>query len=107
MDFEATSSVVLKVLTLGFTVGFLMLGMKVAGVVVAQGIAGTVGLIVGILLYRRLKLPPLSLSRATARDLIRGAAPIFTMALMISLQPYIDSNVMSWLVPQDVIGWYG
>jgi O-antigen/teichoic acid export membrane protein len=107
MDFEATVGVIVKVLTVAATALLLFGGLKISGVILGQGLAGASGLAVSFIIYHRLKLPPLRVSIATANELVRGAAPIFTMALMISLQPYIDSNVMARLLPPEVIGWYG
>jgi len=107
MDSEALINVVLKVFILAATIGLLATGMRLGGVILAQTIAGAAAFGIALSIYVRLSLPPLRVTRATARELIAGAAPMFTMGLMVSVQPYIDANVLSKLVPAEVVGWYG
>jgi O-antigen/teichoic acid export membrane protein len=107
MDLEAVVNVVLKIAVLALTLALLALRANLVAVIVAQGFGGVVALGLALRLYQRLSLPPLRVNVPTARELIREAAPMFTMALAISLQPYIDANLLSKLAPAHVVGWYG
>jgi len=76
-------------------------------VVVSQGLAGVVALLLGTELYRRLSVGPLRFSRATAQEILSGGTSILLMVLAVSVQPYIDAVLLSKLVPKDAVGWYG
>src|SRR5262245_4524255 len=107
MDSEALINVVLKVFVLGATIGLLATGMGLRGVILAQAIAGTAAFGIALSVYARLGLPRLRVNLSTAHELVAGAAPMFTMGLMVSMQPFIDVNILSKLVPVEVVGWYG
>jgi O-antigen/teichoic acid export membrane protein len=82
-------------------------GTRVVGVIVAQALAGALAFVFALRLYGRLRLPRLRASLTAGRELIREAAPIFTMGLVVSFQPYIDANMLTKLAPTEVVGWYG
>lgn len=107
MDFDAMVNVVLKALTLALTVALLATGLKLAGIILAQCAGALIALFLAIRLYRKLGLPKLSVDMPTAKQLVRDAAPMFTMTLMITLQPYIDANLLTKLAPAVAVGWYG
>jgi O-antigen/teichoic acid export membrane protein len=107
MDFEALVNVVLKTTALGLTWSLLALGVGIPGIIIAQGLAGSVAFACAMRLYGRLHLSALRANLRTARELIREAAPMFAMALPISFQPYIDANMLSRLAPPQTVGWYG
>lgn len=107
MDLEAITNVVLKVLVLAMTIWLLAIGMRLTGVIAAQAVAGAIAFAFALGVYARVGLAPLRVNRATARELICDAAPLFTLGLMVAVQPYINANILTKLVPADVLGWYG
>lgn len=107
MDFDALVNVVLKAFTLALTLMFLALGGGLVAVMLASAIGGMIAIGLAMRLYSRLHLPPLTATLRTARELVRGAAPMFTMVLAVQVQPYIDANLLSKLTPRGVVGWYG
>jgi O-antigen/teichoic acid export membrane protein len=108
MDFEALATVLLKALLLVFTVALVAVGrLTIVGLLIVQAAAGAVALAWALTLYRRLGLRQLQLSSGMARELVLEAAPFFTMSLMISVQPYVDANLLGRLAPAAVVGWYG
>jgi O-antigen/teichoic acid export membrane protein len=107
MDLEAGINVVLKVLVLGATLWLLASGLRLIGVIVAQAVAGAVAFVFAWRVYVRTGLPRLTANVATARELLRNTAPLFTLGLMIAVQPYIDANILAKIVPATVVGWYG
>jgi O-antigen/teichoic acid export membrane protein len=107
MDYDALINVTLKLVTLVLALVILALGGRLLAYILVFAVAGTMTLGLSIVLYRRLRLPPLRTSMQTARELIRGGAPMFTMNLAIAVQPYIDANMLYKFAPPDVVGWYG
>jgi O-antigen/teichoic acid export membrane protein len=106
MDLYATVDVSNKLLTLVLVVPAVLLGGRVLAVVVNQGLAGVGALVVGVYLYRKLRLPPIRATAATRRALLVGGSPMLAMALAVSLQPYIDAVLLSKLAPAVAVGWY-
>jgi O-antigen/teichoic acid export membrane protein len=107
MGLDAAISVSNKVLLLVFTVPLLALGAGLSGVVGAGALAGGAALAVAALLYRRLRAARLRPSYRTARELVAGGAPMLAMGAVVTVQPYLDALVLSWLAPPDVLGWFG
>ena len=107
MDYDALINVTLKFVTLALAFVVLALGGRLLAYILVSAVAGTITLGLSMVLYRRLQLPPLRPTMQTARELIGGGAPMFTMGLAIAVQPYIDANMLYKLAPPGVVGWYG
>jgi O-antigen/teichoic acid export membrane protein len=107
MGLDATVSVTNRAVGLLVAVVALQAGLGLGGVVISQGVAGAAALLVAERLYRRVSQQPLRFTRATAREILAGGTAIVAMTVAISVQPYIDAVVLSKLVPQEAIGWYG
>jgi O-antigen/teichoic acid export membrane protein len=107
MEFDALVNVLLKFLMMACGVGVLYLGGRMTSLIGAVGVAGTATFVAATLLYRHLGFPKLHASRAVARELIVGGAPLVSMTIAVAVQPYIDANVLSRLTPTSVLGWYG
>jgi O-antigen/teichoic acid export membrane protein len=106
MDFDALISVVLKFATLITLLIFLWLGGRLVAIFFVSTGAGVITWILAMSLYRRLGLPPLRVTRCTARELIRNGASMLAIALVVAVQPYIDANILYKLAPRGVVGWY-
>jgi O-antigen/teichoic acid export membrane protein len=107
MGLDAAVSVCNRAAGLVLAVAALWLGLGLGGVVVSQGLAGVVALLLGARLYRRVSDRPLHFSRATAQEILSGGTTVLLMLVAVSVQPYIDAVLLSKLVPKDAIGWYG
>jgi O-antigen/teichoic acid export membrane protein len=107
MGLDAAVSVSNRAAGLVLALAALWLGLGVGGVVVSQGLAGLLALLLGAQLYRRVAVGPLRFSRATAREILSGGTSILLLVVAVSLQPYIDAVLLSKLVPKDAVGWYG
>ena len=106
MEFDALINVALKLLILLVGVTLLARGAGIAAVILANAASGTVTLIVGWILYRRLDMSRIRFAPSVARELIVGGAPMVTMTIAVALQPYIDANMLSRLSTPTVLGWY-
>jgi O-antigen/teichoic acid export membrane protein len=107
MDYDALITVLAKALALGITLPVLALGGRLPSVIVSQGVAAAGALGAAVLLMRRLRPPPVRVTRATIRDLATEGTPLFAMGIAIALQPYLDAVVLSKLAPPMAVGWYG
>ena len=107
MEFDAIIGVTLKFLTLVFGVTMLFNGGRIGSLLISSAAAGTITLAVAALLYRRLGFGKLKVTRAMARELVTGGAPMVTMTIAVAFQSYIDANMLSWLSTPGVMGWYG
>jgi PST family polysaccharide transporter len=107
MDRDAALNVVLKVVTLTFSVACLALGGHLLGLVFAWSFAGCVTLAVAIAMYRNLDLPRLSATTSTARELLRAGVPMFAMSLAGAVEPFLNANILYKLASSEVVGWYG
>jgi O-antigen/teichoic acid export membrane protein len=107
MEFDALLQVVLKFATLIIAFTCIALGGRLVALIAAAAIAGTITLVTGIVLYRRLGFPPLRFTRASALELVTDGAPMLAISLAVAAQPSIDANILYRFVPQEVLGWYG
>ncbi len=107
MDCDALINSVPKFTALILSLICLSLGGRLLALILVSAVSGTITLVLAIALYWRLRLPPLRVTRATGRELIRGGAPMLAIALIVAVQPYIDANVLYKLAPRGVVGWYG
>jgi O-antigen/teichoic acid export membrane protein len=107
MGLDAVVSVANRAVGLLLAVAALALGLRLSGVVVAQGLAGIAALAVAFRLYRNVSSGPLRFSGTTAREILAGGTAILAMTLITNVQPYIDAVLLSKLVPGDAVGWYG
>jgi O-antigen/teichoic acid export membrane protein len=107
MDCDALLNVVLKFATLASSLVCLALGGRLVGLILVTSIAGTITLIVAIVVYKRLELPLIYATVRTARELVRNGAPMLAMSLAVAVQPYFDANILYKLGPLGVVGWYG
>jgi O-antigen/teichoic acid export membrane protein len=107
MDYDAILNVVLKAATLVLALGCLWLGGRLVGLVLVNAVAGVVTLILALYLYRRLGMPPAHVKLTTAREVIFDGAPMLAIYLAVAVQPYINANLLYWLAPNEVVGWFG
>ena len=107
MGLDAWVSVINKVAMLTLALAALALGTGLAGVVIAQALAGAMAIVAAIWLYRRVATGPVSWSWEAAGEMIAGGAPILTMMIAASVQPYLDAIILSKLAPADAVGWFG
>ena len=107
MDCDALLNVVLKLTTLASSLICLALGGRLLGLVLVTSIAGVTTMIVGVVVYRRLDLPPIRATIDTARELLSDGAPMLAMSLAVAVQPYFDANILYKLTARGVVGWYG
>ncbi len=107
MDHDATLNVVLKVSTLMVSFVCLALGGRLLGLMFAWTLSGCLTLAIGIGMYRHLRLPTISATIATARELLRDSAWLFTLSLAMAVEPYFNANILYKMASPTVVGWYG
>ncbi len=107
MDIDALVGVTNKVLAVVFTIAVLLVRRGLPGVLLAQGGAGLGALALAVALSRRLGVRAGAVSMATARELLRGGAPLVAMTLAVSAQQYVDAVLLAKLAPKQAVGWYG
>jgi O-antigen/teichoic acid export membrane protein len=107
MERDAILNVVLKLATLVASIGCIVLGGSLMGVVFAWSLAGCLTLATAIVMYRRMHLPTISATMSTARALVRDGAPLLAMSLAVAVEPFINANLLFKMVPAAVVGWYG
>ncbi len=107
MDLDATVTVTGKALTTAVTVPAIFLGGGLPAVVLMQAVGGAGGLLVALLLARKIRLKARRPGRGILQELAIGGAPIAAFLLVMSVQPVIDAIVLSKLAPSEVVGWYG
>jgi len=107
MDLDATVTVAGKALTLAVTVPALFLGGGLPAVLLMQAVGGAGALLVAVLLARKIGLKPQRPGRGILQKLASDGAPIALFFVVSAVQPFIDTIVLSKLVPPEVVGWYG
>ncbi len=60
-----------------------------------------------MLLARLICLKAQRPERGILQELASGGAPIAVFFVVSAVQPFIDTIVLSKLVPPEVVGWYG
>jgi len=70
-------------------------------------VAGCLTLAIGISMYRRLHLPTLSATMATARELLRDGASFLGISLAVAVEGYFNANILYKMASPEVVGWYG
>jgi O-antigen/teichoic acid export membrane protein len=107
MDLDATVTVTGKALTVAVTVPALFLGGGLPAVVLMQAVGGAGALLAALLLARKIRLEAQRPGREILQELASGGAPIAVFFVAMAVQPFIDTIVLSKLVPPEVVGWYG
>jgi O-antigen/teichoic acid export membrane protein len=107
MDRDAVLNVALKLATLIGSIACLALGGRLLGLVLAWSLAGCLTLAIGIAMYRRLHLPTISATIATARELLRDGAALLAMSLAIAIEPFFNANILYKMTSPTVVAWYG
>jgi O-antigen/teichoic acid export membrane protein len=107
MDRDAALNVVCKLMTLLASIACFAMGGRLIGLIWAWGIAGCLTLAAGAAMYRRLRLPGISVTVRTVRELLRDGSPLFAFALAVSIEPYINANILYHKSPPSVVGWFG
>ncbi len=107
MDREAMINVVLKLLALLVSLACLALGGRVLGLMLAWTIAGSLTLAIALFIYYRMELPAITATLATGRELLRGGVPIFSMAIAVAVQPFVNANILYKMATPEVVGWFG
>lgn len=108
MDLDASVSVANRAAGLAFVlVALFALHLGLGGVLAAQGLAGLLALALALQLHRQVATGRLHFSRAAARQLLSGGTAIVAITIAVYVQPYIDAVLLSKMVPQEALGWYG
>lgn len=107
MDLDATVAVTGKALTLAVSVPALLLGGGLPAVVLMQAVGGAGACLVAVLLARRIFLKACPPERKILQELAGSGTPIAIFFTVLAVQPFIDTVVLSKLVPLEVVGWYG
>lgn len=106
MDRDAQLNVLLKLATWVGCIICLALGGRLAGLVFTWLVAGCLTLLIAIVMYRSLHLPGFSVTRSTARELLRDGAPMFAMSLATAVEPFFNYNILYKLAGPQTAGWY-
>ncbi|HMK73089.1 MAG TPA: oligosaccharide flippase family protein [Myxococcaceae bacterium] len=108
MDLDAAVSVANRAAgVLLVLLGLFALHRGLGSVIAVQGIAGLVALGLAVWLHRQVATGRLHFSRAAARQLLAGGTAIVAMTVAVYVQPYVDAVLLSKMVPQEALGWYG
>jgi O-antigen/teichoic acid export membrane protein len=107
MDRDAMLNVVLKLATLVGSIICLTLGGGLLVLAFVWCLAGCLTLVTGIIVYRRMHLPAFSVSSRTMRELVHDGAALFSMQVAVSVEPYINANILFNVATAAVVGWYG
>lgn len=108
MDRDALLNVVLKLATLIVSVTCLLLFDKnLLALILAWSLAGVLTLVMGVTTYRNLRLPAISASMSTARELLHGGAAIFAITLVGASESFLGTNILFKMASSEVVGWYG
>jgi len=107
MDRDAQLNVVQKLAALGIVIVCVVLGGRVAALVLSQAIAGLITCALGVAMYRSLGLSPIRTTMATARELLRDGAAMLAMSLAVAVEPYFNANILYKMASPAVVGWYG
>jgi len=60
----------------------------------------------GISMHRSLRLPSLTVTKSTARLLLRDSAPMFTLSLAIAVEPFFNANILYKMASPEVVAAY-
>jgi O-antigen/teichoic acid export membrane protein len=107
MDRDAILNVMLKLATLVGSFICLQLGGRLMALIVVWTVAGSLTLVLALMMYRRSRLPGIVMTIPTARELLRGGASMFVITLAVGVEPYLNANILYKMAPHTVVGWYG
>lgn len=108
MDLDASVSVANRAAGVAFVlVALFGLHLGLGSVLVAQGLAGLLALGLAIHLHRQVATGRLVFSWGAARQLLTGGTAIVAITIAVYVQPYVDAVLLSKMVPQEALGWYG
>lgn len=107
MDQDALLNVAFKLATLLGAFACFALGGRLVGMVLVWSVAGCLALVLGSVMYRRLRLPKISASMPTVRKLMRDGAPLLAMSFAAAIEPFFNANILYKFTSPAVVGWYG
>jgi O-antigen/teichoic acid export membrane protein len=107
MEYDALAAVVDRVFTLAATLLALALGAGLVAAAAGVGVGGAMALGAAILFLRRLGVSRPSVSGSEVPLMLWGGAAIVLTNVEGSVQPYIDTILLSKLTPAESVGLYG
>jgi len=107
MDRDALLNFFLKLVVLVLSIACFAAGGRVPALLFAWFVAGSLTLMVGAVIYRRLGLPDLAFSRDSAAVLLRDGAPLFLVTVAGALEHVLNANILYKLASPAEVGWFG
>jgi O-antigen/teichoic acid export membrane protein len=107
MDIDQVANIVGKAMTLIATAIALRLGGGLTEVILMQGVGNISTLLVGVIAAQQLDIAVKAPVMKVLRELLRRGAPIAAFSLVLALQPFLDTLLLSAFAGPIVVGWYG
>ena len=107
MRYIAVGNVASKAVYAVISIGLLLAGWGVYAVAAVVALSALVNLAVQFVSLRRLHALPFSVSLAAAQHLLRAGSSYFLISVFLIAYMQVDIIIISRLVSEQAIGWYG
>ncbi len=107
MRYIAVGNVVSKAVYAVISIGLLLAGWGLYAVAAVVALSALVNLAVQFVSLRRLHDLPFSVSLEAGQRLLRAGAPYFLISVFLVAYMQMDIVIISLLVSDEAIGWYG
>jgi O-antigen/teichoic acid export membrane protein len=105
-DFAAASYVGWQMIIAVATIGALLLGGGLRGLLIAQIVCAAGGVVFILLMLPRMRVPQLQVRLATLRELFVSGQAFLAFGIVLALQPMIDAAMLSKFATTNAMGWY-
>lgn len=107
MSYNSLTDVISKGIVAFLSVGFVLAHRDIVSVVVVSAVASFVVLLLNLYWWRRIGKVNYHFDWKMMRYLVVGGLPFFATGIFLTIYLYIDSAMLSFMTPLQVVGWYG
>lgn len=107
MKYNSLSDVISKGIVSFLSVGFVLAHQDIITVVLVSAGASFVVMLLNLYWWRRVGSVSFRMDWKLMRLLVVGGLPFFATGIFLTIYLYIDSLMLSFMSPLQVVGWYG
>ena len=107
MHYNSLTDVISKGIVAFLSVGFVLAHQDIISVVMVSAAASFVVLLLNLYWWRRIGSVDYHFDWKLMRHLVVGGLPFFATGIFLTIYLYIDSAMLSFMTPLQVVGWYG
>jgi O-antigen/teichoic acid export membrane protein len=107
MQYVSLVEIITKILAVSSALILMVLNFGLNEIVAASSLSVIIGAIVQLVILRRFMPIRLTWSNTLSREMLMRSVPFFLSSLVLLLYTEIDKLIMSFMVEEQTVGWYG